>query len=801
MPIINRLARIIAITLVLVVAGSRVAAKSDARSDKKVDRYMTEGMQAEQLQQWDRALALYQQSLAKNPGELSRRMAVQRARFQAAQMHVNKGQKLRQEGKLEEALAEFQRAFAIDMSLSITIDEVRRTKTMIEQDKQRKSTPEDRGLTPQERERKAVEERIATTQGAPELRPISRQPITLRMNNQPPRVVFETVGKLAGINVIMDPDFLTMGAPRPISVELNNTTLEEALDYVAILTKCFWKPLSANTILVTQDNPTKRRDHEDQVVKVFYLSNISTAQDLNEVASNVRGITDIRRVFVCASQYAIIVRGEVDKVALAEKLIRDMDKPKSEVVVDILVMQTSRTKKQEITAALVNSSGTVGLSLPISFSPRNGTTTTTSSSSSSSSSSASTSTTTTTLASLGKIASSDFSVTLPDALLELILSDSTTRILQSPQVRALDGQKASLHIGEKQPYSTGGVSTNTTTSGTTGMYTSFQYIDVGVNVDLTPKIHADNEVSLHIEVEISSVKERIEVAGVSEPVIGSSKLVHDIRLHEGEVNLLGGLTQLQRTKSVSGIPGLSSIPILKRLFTSDTTQDTDSDLMIALIPHIIRSPDITEGNLKEIATGSDSVFRLRHAPKSAPASEKSPAMVTVPAAPVSDKLPMPPAPSVTTPNRLPAPPAPPAAPQGPAKLFFAPATVEAQAGTEISLRLDVANAPDLFAAPLRIRFDPKILRLVEAGKGNLLESDGQQLLFTRNIRNDAGEATITITRLPGTGGITASGPLLFLHFQTVGRGTTQVEVPEISATDSKMQPVVLTPPQAVVSIK
>ena len=158
------------------------------------------------------------------------------------------------------------------------------------------------------------------------------------MNNQPPRVLFETVGKLAGINVLFDPEY-TPGKNQ--SIELTNATLEEALDYLAVMTKSFWKPLSANTIFVTKDNATKRRDYEEQVVKVFYLTNVNTPQELQEIVTAIRSVADIQRLFVYNSQNAIIVRGEADQIALAEKIIADLDKPKSEVVVDVIVMETS----------------------------------------------------------------------------------------------------------------------------------------------------------------------------------------------------------------------------------------------------------------------------------------------------------------------------------------------------------------------------------------------------------------------------------------------------------------------------
>ena len=183
------------------------------------------------------------------------------------------------------------------------------------------------------------------------------------MNNQPAKVLFETVGKLAGINVLFDPEFKGEGN-KTQSIELTGATLNEALDYLAIITKAFWKPLSANTIFVTQDSPTKRRDYEEQVMKVFYLSNVTTPQELQEIVTAVRSVADIQRLFVYNAQNAIIARGESDRIALAEKIIHDLDKPKSEVVVDILVLQVSSDMTRTLGAALSS------LSIPVNFTPR-----------------------------------------------------------------------------------------------------------------------------------------------------------------------------------------------------------------------------------------------------------------------------------------------------------------------------------------------------------------------------------------------------------------------------------------------
>jgi general secretion pathway protein D len=799
----NRLGRVLA-SVALALSLSQVAAPKPRKAQKLVEQ----GRAAEDRKDLDKALELYERAVMENPRDTAALILLRRVRFQCGQAHVDKGQKLRAEGKLEEALSEFQKAYSIDPASSIAEQEVRRTRQMIEREKKsgEKLTGEDRGMTPVQRARQEVEERIASALPAPELKPISSAPITLRMNNQPPKVLFETVGKLAGINVIMDPDQGGMsmggmgGAQRNLSIELTNASIEEALDYLAVLTKSFWKPLSPNTILVAQDNPTKRRDFEDLVVKVFYLTNITVAQDLNEIAAAVRGVTDIRRLYTCGAQNAIIVRGTVDQVGLAEKLIQDMDKPKAEVVVEVIVMEASRNKTRDLAAALA-SGGTAGLNTPISFTPRNGVTTT-----GSGSTGTGTTTTTTssiTLAQVGKLASSDFSMTMPGALVKALMTDSDTRVLQKPQVRAADGQKASLRIGDKTPIASGSFSSGMSTQ--TGLLasTQFQFVDVGVNVDMTPKIHGPDEVSLHIELEISSVKDRIDIGGISQPIIGQRKVVHDIRIREGEINILGGLMQGQQSRTTGGFPGLSSIPGLKWLFSTRSTTNSESELLIVLIPHIVRAPEITDVNLKGVAAGTDQAIRLNFAPRktAAPAEPtKTPAgtkPAALPGAPVETKPAAPEAPAVSPaglPLPLPAPAAPP-------KVSFTPSAVNVQTGATVMLRLEIANGVDVFAAPFRLKFDPKVLRLKDVTDGGIIGGDGRRPIFMRNIRNDVGEAAVILNRLPGAGGVSGTGSLAMMEFQVVGPGQGKVSLQEFGLKDSKMQPIQVTLPEVTVNAR
>jgi general secretion pathway protein D len=661
----------------------------------------------------------------------------------------------------------------------------------------------------------------------PELRPLNAQPINLKMNGQPTKILFETVGKLAGINVLFDSEFKETNKQ---SIELTGATLYQALDYLAIVSKAFWKPLSGNTIFVTQDNTTKRRDYEEQVMKVFYLTNVTTPQELQEIVTAVRSVADIQRLFVYNAQNAIIARGEADRIALAEKIIHDLDKPKSEVVVDVLVFQVSSDMTRTLGAALSS------LSIPVNFAPRS--TISTPSSSTSTTASTSTPTTNTTgttattgstttstsasvpLALLSKVGTNDFSTVLPSGMLQAVLSDSGTRVLQSPQLRSVDNQKATLKIGEKEPIASGSFQPGVGGVGINPLVnTQFTFIDVGVNVDLTPKVHDNGEISMHIEVEISSVQSYVNLGGISQPIIAQEKVIHDIRMKDGEVNLLGGLKQSSDSTTLTGIPGLSSIPVIKWLFSSKQVSKSSQELVIALIPHIVRRPDYTEEEMRGIAVGNATVVKLNYAhppqadgepaPKSAtPPAPGAPAapLATPPAsanppaaAPVTvPQVNAPPSATTSTPG---APPSAPAPPQANASVNFVPAQVETIMGGSFSVNLVVANATDLFSAPLQIKFDPKVLKLNDVAQGNLMASDGQQATFTKNIQNDTGEADITLNRLPGTGGITGSGMLVTLSFTTLARGATSVSAPAFSPSNSQGQPISNSSPLLTVNVR
>ncbi len=535
----------------------------------------------------------------------------------------------------------------------------------------------------------------------------------------------------------------------------------------------------------------------------------------------IRSVVEARRLFTYNAQNAIIVRGTADQVAVVEKLIYDLDKPKSEVVVDVYVMEANRARTRDLAAALASGSTIGGLRSPVQFTPRNpvlfgnqtssststtdtNVNTSTGSATSGSgyygyqgvSSSAAATQAAISLAQLSRVSTNDFSVTLPGMLFQAILSDRTTRVLQHPQVRTVEGQKGDLKIGDRYPYATGSFQPGIGGVGVSPLVsTQFQFADVGVNVNILPKVHPNNEVSMHIELDMSSVKDRIDVGGLSQPVIGQRKMVHDVRVKEGEVTLIGGLSVLQDTKSMSGLPGLSSIPGLRSIFGSNSTEKNQGELMIALIPRIVRGPEYKESNLRAIAAGTDQQIKIsmRRPVDTAP----EPREQAAPAAPTPAPAPSPAAPA----EAKPAPPPAPAEPAGPPRLAFTVSDPQPRLGATVTVTVRAENITDLFSAPLRLKFDPKVLRLNEVTRGDMFSRDGQNVIFTRNIQNDVGEVAVNLNRMPGTSGVSGSGTLITLIFQATAPGSSTINILEAPLKNSKLEPLMLAAPETTIVVK
>jgi general secretion pathway protein D len=765
----------------LVVAATLSFAAESAKS------LWEKGQDAEARQNYEQAYELYRQAYELKPKELRYRASYERTKFLAAASHVHRGQVTRDAGKLNEALTEFQKALAIDPSSFIAQQEVRRTQQMIRDAEG--GSPQAATSPPN-----ALRKRLSEAAGPVELAPLSNVPITLKIADDT-KVIYETIGKLAGVNVRFDPDY----TPRRIRIELNGVTLEEALEIVSLESKTFWRPVTPNTIFIAADNPGKRKELEQSVIKTFYLANLSQPTELQDVVNAMRTILEVSRIQQLPSQGAIVVRGTPDQLALAQKLVDDLDKAKAEVIVEVAVMQVSRDKMRNLGISPPTSASVALQPNVTTNSTGTGTTTTNNTSSSNGIN----------LNRLADLNATDFQVTIPPATATALLSDSTTKIIQNPQIRALDGQKASLKIGDRVPVATGSFQPGIGGVGINPLVnTQFQYLDVGVNIDITPRVHATREVTLKIALDISAVTSRVNIGGIDQPVIGQRKIEHEIRLRDGEVNLLGGILEDQQTKALSGIPGLAQIPILKYLFSQTNTEHRENEIVFVLVPHIIRGQELSRSNQDILDVGTANALELRHVSKP-PAPAQAPAQAPASATPAqtTTAAPTQTAPTATTPatagpaTNTPAVAAPTSAPQGSASFFFDPASLTQAKGSTFTVNVLMSGAQNVYSVPIQVNYDPNLLEVVNVSNGGFLSQDGQPVALVHRDDPATGSLQITATRPPGAGGVSGQGGVVTLTFMAKASGQSAVTITRGGARDPAMQAIPVSGAQASVTVQ
>lgn len=693
----------------------------------------------------------YAQAFRLDPKDLRYKTAYNRVRFAAASAHVERGEKLRAQDDNSDALTEFLRALEIDPSNALARQD-------IQQARQQLSTPVlDRESSIGKDEQSDLDE-----VGSPvELKPISDEPITLHMTEDS-KIVYQTVGKAAGINVLFDPDYVS----KRIQVDLTNVTLLDALRIVGAVSGTFWHPVTSNTIFVAANTRAKRQELEDEAVQTFYLSNTAQQNDLNDIQTALRNLLANAKLYAVPSQNAIVMRATPDELLLAQKLIDDLDKSRPEVVVDVALLEVNRDKIRNIGLQLPGSFG-VQLQPPNAINTSSGTNTTTTS----------TTTQNLTLNNLANLNGTNFAVTVGAATANLLLSDSDTKVLQDPSIRASDNQKADLKIGSRIPVATGSYQTGAATAIVSSLVnTQFTYLDVGVEIEITPIVHYDRDVTLKIKIVSSQESGNTNIGGITEPIISQRTAEQTVRLKEGEVNILGGFLQKQDLLTVAGTPGLGEIPILKYLFSSQQREVQDDEIVFMLTPHVVRSTPLSPLNLEEIDTGTGTDVELRRINTTLVQSGSNPAA----AAPLNQA-----AQSAPQSNAAPGQPAPPTASlpgSGPTMQLVPPAG-PAKVGATFQVAVNLANGQDVFSVPMLLHYDSSKLQLTNVDSGGFLGHDGQAVALVH--RDDGhGMLVVSASRPPGVAGVNGSGTVCLLTFQATAAGDASIALVRGSAKNS-----------------
>ena len=724
----------------------------------------------------------YYQAYQKEPKNLRYKTAFERLRFVAASAHVSRGEKLSSQGDVSGALTEFLRALEIDPSNELAHQDIQHARDKLAAPKanQETSIPE------------AKEAELNQVGSPVQLKPISNEPLTLHMTEDS-KVVYSTVGKAAGINVLFDPEYTS----KRIQVDIANVSLLDALRIVGTVSGTFWHPVTANTIFVAMNTRAKRQELEEEAVQTFYLANTAQQNDLNDIQTALRNLLVNAKLYGVPSQSAIVMRATPDELLLAQKLINDLDKSRPEVVVDVALLEVNRDKTR-----------TIGIQLPGSFGlqlqPPNATNTTTGTTGTTGTTTTGTTTTGTsttnlTLNNLAHLNATNFAVTVGQATANLLLSDSDTKVLQNPSLRATDGQKADLKIGTRIPVATGSYQTGAATAVVSSLVnTQFTYLDVGVEIEITPVVHYDRDVTLKIKLVSSEESSSVNIGGITEPIISQRTADQVVRLKEGEVNILGGFLQKQELITIGGTPFLGELPILKYLFSSTQHEVQEDEIIFMLTPHVVRATDISPLNLQEIDTGTGTNVELRRISAQAPANPQPGGVGSLP--PGLQPHPAPTPPPAAGPPVAAATPAAAAPASGSVTLHITPPPAVPKVGSTFQVAVNLSGGQDVFSVPMQLHYDTSKLALINVDTGDYLGHDGQAIALVH--RDDgAGGVVISASRPPGVGGVNGSGVLCLLTFQANAAGDSDVQITRASVKNSTQQAVNIAGSQATVHVQ
>lgn len=762
------------------------------------------GAKAEARQDYEAAFEFYKAAYQQKPDDLKYRVPFERTRMLSAASKIKRGQKLRDQGNLQEALTVFQQALEVDPSNDLAAQEIRRTELMMQKGGagggQATSAPPGR-----HEEEDPLRKRLEGASSPVALAQFPDSPITALEMTEDSKVAYETIGKLAGINVLFDPDYTS----RRLSIKLKGVSLQEGLDIVALESRTFWRPVTPNTIFVAQDTQAKRRELEQNVVKTFYLGNVSGPTDLQDIVNAIRTVLEVQRIQQIPSQSAIVIKGTPDQLALAAKMIDDIDKSKPEVIVDVWVAQVRRDK-------LRNLGITPPQNMTVALQGTNTTSTGTGTG---------TGTTTTTSGGglnfndLQHLNSTNYAVTIDPLKAVALFSDADTKIMQNPKLRATDNEKATLTIADKIPIATGSFGTPLgigTGVGSVGVNTQFTYTDVGVKMEITPRVHPDGQVTLKTSLEISNLNGSQTIGGITQPIISTRKVEHTIRLMDGETNLLGGILEVQDTSSTGGTPFLGQIPLLKYLFSSTQKEHITNELVFVLVPHIVRSQELNDLNRRAFDVGTGSGIDLRMAGRQMPLSNVTPAAATpapqqpaggtpvTPARQPAATVPQQPTPQQQPPTQNPASQGTPAQQQalkpGQVGLRIEPGTQQQPVGSTFPVTIALSQGEDIASVPIQLSYDPKLFQFVKVTNGDFLAKDGQNVALVYRDDPATGRLQITAQRTPGSQGITGDGTVFNLTFTAKAKGTGAISIAVPGARNSKNQPMNVLGSQSTVTV-
>jgi general secretion pathway protein D len=545
---------------------------------------LRQAREADRLQEYDLAVARYTRALREKPNDAEARQGLDVAKIRASQEHLVRGRRLASQGRWDDALVELQIAAELNPSNADAARELQQARVQLRESLSAGS-PAPTSL------QALLERSYDLTPVTPALPDVTLPSDVQTGPQSGARAVFLLIAKLTGLSVTFDPDFADV--PAPLSLQ-RGTSVRAALDAVALATNSFYQVTAPATILAIPDTPSARREYTHDVVRQFTVQNA----DLKETIEALRIVADARYVAPITGTNTILVRDTADRMPVIGRFLAAFDKARPEIVVNVEVMEVDRNRLQDYGLQLA-SPGSSGIDGTASIN-REGMS----------------------LDSLRSLGPADVLLTnIPALYYRLLKTDLRTRILANPHIRITDGHTGTANWGQQVPVPTLRVAPITQGGIDIQPQTQFEYRSIGVNIGITPRTHPNDDVTLALDVELST----LGLPGFDGlPTFGSRHVKTAIRLRDGETNILAGLIREDERTDRQNIPGVGDIPVLGHLFGRTRREAQQTDVVIMLTPHIVRALDLTEGDLRPLALPRDGAGGIMLGPASAPIVPRDP---------------------------------------------------------------------------------------------------------------------------------------------------------------------------------
>ena len=758
----------------IVAAGLLLAAAGCATG-----RAVRSGQQAAQRGDWDAAVEYYRQALGRDPSRIDVKIALQRAMAAASAEHIRRARGLEAQDQIPGAIAEYRLAAELDPSNTLAAAKANELERLARERVEAARPPS---------RLDQLREEVRQGSTIPTLDPRIKVPV-LRFQNASVRDILSSIAGFSNppINVTYAQSAEAL-AGRAYSIDVQDLSLEEAFNQVLSNNNLAFKVVNSRTIVVFQDTPTEHQKYDDLYTQIFYVSNVEPADMISIIMQTTTSVNAIARP-ACAPQKnmtAFTCRSTGPMINLIDRLVKANDKPKAEVLIEVEILEVDRTRAKQLgldlqqyalgftfspEVAPPNTSGTFPPATPPPFNLN-------------------------TIS--GGISANDFYVTVPTALVRLLESDSHTRTLAKPSVRGAEGSPITMNLGDQVPVLNSIINTTATTAGIIApATTSFNYKNIGVNLTMTPRVTFDDEIILNpLTIENSSIGATINVGGTPLQSFSDRIVTTALRLRDGESNLMAGLLRERNDTVNTGLVGLARIPILRNIFGNTNQTAEQTDIVIVITPHIVRSHELTAEDLKPMYIGTQqNLGQAGAAPLISPEAPL-PAGVTPPAGGQPAAAPALPA----------APEAPPRAPevapvvpggqpseqppaQGPAIALFAPGTeFQSSALAPYTVPIAVSNLPEVSTLTLRVTYNPSVLRAQAAVQGTFMSQGNVTPTFVPTIDPNAGTIDLVFSRPPNSTGASGAGLLGSIQFQAMSPGSTQISLSGSAVTPAG-QPV------------